>query len=584
VRYRLGVEGADRVDLTGAVLDGRYRILEPLAEGAMGVVYRAERVKLGRVVAVKVLHESLPHELSSRKRFEIEARAMAKLEHPHCASVVDVGLHEDRPYVVMDFVSGDNLKDVLHAHGPLPIARAVEIIRQVLSGLAHAHELGIIHRDIKPANLVLSQKAGLGDHVKILDFGLARLSQDSSLTAGIVVGTPSYMAPEQIRGVAIDARVDLYACGVVLFEMLTGTKPFVSAADDPIEVCTLHLKQPPPRLVDRRPGVDFGPLEGVVARALCKLPSERFASAVELAAALDAIIPRRGVATPPVGTPVAAPPASGATATAALPVAAAPAGGQELGSGARAVASAAAGAAASGAAPGSAAPAAGTAAAPLDPQRAPASGAAPGRGEPAAIRAGGARPAAGGGAVWWRRRWVVGLGVGMIALTAIGIAARGGDPDPPPSEPSASPAPPAAPAPAPAAPPSAGAVARAEALIAAGDRDQALELVLAARRADPTSAPLAALAGRIYFDKLYWTDGMKQLRDAMRIDPQLRADPAIIKTVLRGFITTPRADPALAAFLREEIGAAARPYLEETASSHPRALIRARAAAELRRY
>src|SRR6187431_659820 len=149
MRYRCGVEPAD---LIGVVLDGRYRIIEPVAQGAM-----------------------------------------ARLEHPHCAAVVDVGLHEDRPFVVMDFVSGQNLKDVLAAEAPLPIVRAVEILRQILSGLAHAHELGIIHRDIKPANLVLSQKAGLGDHIKVLDFGLARLSQDSSLTTGLAVGTPSYM-------------------------------------------------------------------------------------------------------------------------------------------------------------------------------------------------------------------------------------------------------------------------------------------------------------------------------------------------------------------------------------------------------
>ncbi|HSK00564.1 MAG TPA: serine/threonine-protein kinase, partial [Kofleriaceae bacterium] len=295
----------ERADLTGAVLDGRYRVIEPVAQGAMGVVYRAERIKLGRIVAIKVLHESLPAELSSRRRFEVEAMAMAKLEHPHCAAVVDVGLHEDRPFVVMDFVSGQDLRSVITAEAPLPIPRAIEMMRQILSGLAHAHEHGIIHRDIKPANLVLSQKAGLGDHVKILDFGLARLGQDSSLTTGIVVGTPSYMAPEQIRGQPIDGRVDVYACGVVLFELLTGDKPFVSAKDDPIEVCSLHLKQAPPRLADRRPGVEFGELEAVVARALAKSASERFASAVEFAAALDAIVPRR--ATPVAGVPALEP-------------------------------------------------------------------------------------------------------------------------------------------------------------------------------------------------------------------------------------------------------------------------------------
>jgi len=279
-------------DLTGVILDGRYRVLEPISEGAMGVVYRAERLKLGRIVAIKVLHDELPAELSSRQRFEIEATAMAKLEHPHCAAVIDVGVYEDKPFVVMDYVSGDNLRDVV-ANGPLPMPRAVEIMRQVLSGLAHAHELGIIHRDIKPANVVLSQKVGLGDHVKLLDFGLARISDESKLTKGIVVGTPSYMAPEQIRGTAIDHRADLYSAGVLLFELLTGKKPFVSPKDDPVEVCSMHLKNPPPTLHQMQAGIEYGELEVIVARALAKQPDDRYATAVEFAAALDAV-PQRG--------------------------------------------------------------------------------------------------------------------------------------------------------------------------------------------------------------------------------------------------------------------------------------------------
>ncbi|MDQ3370886.1 MAG: serine/threonine protein kinase, partial [Myxococcota bacterium] len=279
-------------NLSGALLDGRYRVIEPIAEGAMGIVYRAERVKLGRIVAIKVLHDELPNELSSRKRFELEAMAMAKLEHPHCAAVLDVGIHDEKPFVVMDFVSGPNLKEVI-AGGPLTVARSAEIVRQVLSGLAHAHEHGIIHRDIKPANIVLSQKIGLGDHVKILDFGLARLSEESSkLTTGIVVGTPSYMAPEQIRGISIDRRADLYACGILLCELLTGKKPFVSAKDDPIEVCSMHLKVTPPRMDELAPGQHFGALEDVVARALAKSPDDRYESAEAMAAALGAAVGR----------------------------------------------------------------------------------------------------------------------------------------------------------------------------------------------------------------------------------------------------------------------------------------------------
>ncbi|HET9622805.1 MAG TPA: serine/threonine-protein kinase, partial [Kofleriaceae bacterium] len=282
----------ERGDLSGAILDGRYRVLEPVAEGAMGVVYRAERVKLGRIVAIKVLHDVLPNELSARKRFEIEAMAMARLEHPHCASVLDVGVHDDRPYVVMDFVSGQNLKDVVDS-GPQPIARAAEIVRQVLSGLAHAHELGIVHRDIKPANLVLSQKTGLGDHIKILDFGLARVHHTGqNLTTGLAVGTPAYMAPEQVRGGEVDLRVDLYACGILLYELVTGHKPFHSVKDDPIEVCRMHLGAPIPRLADKRPG-EYGTLDSVVATALAKDPDDRYVSAQAFAAALDAAVPRR---------------------------------------------------------------------------------------------------------------------------------------------------------------------------------------------------------------------------------------------------------------------------------------------------
>src|SRR5262249_44818756 len=148
------------------------------------------------------------------------------------------------------------------------------------------------HRDIKPANIMLSHKTGLGDHVKILDFGLARLHDTGqNLTTGIVVGTPAYMAPEQIRGHSLDARADLYACGVVMFELLTGHKPFHSEKDDPIEVCRMHLSDPIPRLAAKLPGVEFGELDAVVGQALAKDRDDRYASAQDFAAALDAVAP-----------------------------------------------------------------------------------------------------------------------------------------------------------------------------------------------------------------------------------------------------------------------------------------------------
>ena len=579
LRYRGVVE---RGDLTGAILDGRYRVLEPVAQGAMGVVYRAERVKLGRIVAIKVLHDVLPDELSGRKRFEIEAMAMAKLEHPHCASVLDVGVHGDRPFVVMDFVSGQNLKDLI-VNGPQPIPRATEIVRQVLSGLAHAHEHGIIHRDIKPANIVLSQKIGLGDHVKILDFGLARLHDTGqNLTSGIVVGTPAYMAPEQIRGLELDSRVDLYACGVLLFELLTGQKPFQSDSDDPIEVCRMHLSDPIPRLDAKLPEVDFGELEAVVAKALAKAPDDRYASAQEYAAALDAAVPRRpspptippsppsrssvlvsgdliGVGDADASYPPAVEVSSAdvmSTVQADPPRAGGPAGR---------AATPSAGLARERSRTSAESETAGTflglaVTRPHTPTPRPA--------PPPAVR----------------KRWprVAVLVVAALAAggVAVAVLAGGGAPAEPASRVDAGLMHDAAGPP----DPIREITARAGSLLAQGDREAALDLLGRSRRQYPDSAALAYAAGRIYFSKFYWTDGLKSFRDAIRSDPSYRADPELIKTVLRGFNMTPTYNEDLAGFLRDDIGSAARPFLEETARDHPSAAIRSRAAGELRRY
>jgi serine/threonine-protein kinase len=623
----------ERGDLTGAVLDGRYRVIEPVAQGGMGTVYRAERVKLGRIVAVKVLHDALPNELSGRKRFEIEAMAMAKLEHPHCASVLDVGVYRDRPYVVMDFVSGQNLKELI-ATGPQPIGRVVEIVRQVLSGLAHAHELGIIHRDIKPANLVLSQKTGLGDHVKILDFGLARLHDGSqNLTTGVVVGTPAYMAPEQIRGTGLDPRADLYACGVLLFELLTARKPFHSELDDPIEVCRMHLQSPIPRLDDKLPGGEFGELEAVAVRALAKNRDERYASAQEFAAALDAAVPdaagrrssQRIRPIPPSGpVPLVSPIERGGVASrgssdllpdasypsavevrtsdviAAIPdpVAApgAPAAPGARGPGAvrdaaRArTATPVAGTRAGSPGGGAPIPGAATRAEALEETSIADDASAPGTffglqvsGPTRVASAPGPAPAKRPPRRWRRPALIAGAALAAaIAVAAVLVAGRASGPDEPGGPGAAG----SATGSATAVGPVREIIARASELATQGDRGAALALdVLGrARRQYPGSAPLAYTAGRICFSKFYWTEGLKHFRDAIRLDPAYRADPELIKTVLRGFITTPSYNDDLASFLRDDIGSAARPFLEETARDHPSALTRSRAAAELRRY
>ena len=556
-------------ELVGAVLDGRYKVIEPVAEGAMGVVYRAERLKLGRTVAVKVLHDELPDELASAQRFEREAMAMAKLEHPHCAAVLDVGTHEGKPFVVMDFVTGSDLKSLI-VLGPTPVPRAVEIVRQVLSGLAHAHELGIIHRDIKPANIMLSQKAGLGDHVKILDFGLARLKSEttSNLTTGIVVGTPAYMAPEQIRGTLIDHRADLYACGVLLMELVTGKKPFHSEKDDPVEVVRMHLNKPAPRLDALLPGVDFGPLEAVVAKALAKDPDDRYQTATEMVAALEALGTRAQEASS-LALPVASEPSMmGVSDSMVIPQ-----GGTRLGIPVAPVPHVA-----SAPIP---APVPHVASAPIVQAPSPPVASAPIVQAPPPPVAH-ANP---DGLPFTRKQIAIAGGsmLGLIILVAL-FASGGGKQDEAPAT----------------SPPATGSaeiemepdidaeaakiLSEAEALVANGQREAAIDLLTKQKRAFPTDPRFAYEAGKLYFAKLWWTDGVKMFREAVRIDARMKTDPELIKIVLKGFITTPSYNGELASFLRQDIGAPAAPYLEETARDHPNASVRARAAKELERF
>src|SRR5437868_13083856 len=162
----------------------------------MGVVYKGERVQLGRPVAVKFLHPWIAAQKAFLSRFENEARAMSRLAHPNTVSVIDFGV-EGAPYLVMDYVTGRTLRDLLHAEGRLDPTRALALVRQLLAGLGHAHAQGIIHRDLKPENLILTEEPGMDEHLRILDFGLAKLRDGPAMTAGMAVGTPSYMSPEQ---------------------------------------------------------------------------------------------------------------------------------------------------------------------------------------------------------------------------------------------------------------------------------------------------------------------------------------------------------------------------------------------------
>ncbi|MDB4989223.1 MAG: sps1B [Myxococcaceae bacterium] len=282
------MEPAQRDPRIDVVLNGRYRITELLGEGGMGLVYRGERLQLGRPVAIKFLHGPYAKSPKYMARFEREARAMSKLSHPYCVSVIDFGVH-DEPYIVMDFVTGETLRDLMDKQRVAP-ARAVHITRQILAGLAHAHGQGVIHRDIKPGNIMVGEATGVGDHVRIFDFGLAKLHDPAvageQSTAATVIGTPAYMAPEQTRAEAIDARADLYAVGVLLFELLTGQKPFVG--EDAYAVIRMQREVLPVKVRSLAPAISEE-LEQVVWKALEKDRDKRFQSSAEFVAALDAV-------------------------------------------------------------------------------------------------------------------------------------------------------------------------------------------------------------------------------------------------------------------------------------------------------
>ena len=275
----------------GHVIEGRYRILERLAQGGMGVVYKAERVPVGRMVAVKYLHGSYAEDKPSLARFERETRVLSKLAHPNCVSVIDFGV-DDAPYLVMDYAGGTTLRALLD-DAKLKLPDSVSILRQVLAGLAHAHAQGIIHRDIKPANIMISDEIGTGRHVRLLDFGLARLASASNLTqSSVAIGTPSYMAPEQTLGGEVDARTDIYQVGVVMFEMLTGERLFV--ADDTSTLLEMHRTARVPRIAEVSPGAESKPgMDELVQKALAKSPADRWQSAMELSSALDDVLAGR---------------------------------------------------------------------------------------------------------------------------------------------------------------------------------------------------------------------------------------------------------------------------------------------------
>jgi serine/threonine protein kinase len=275
----------------GKVLQGRYRLQSMLAEGGMGVVYKAERVGIGRPVVVKFLHAILHDKPGIVDRFEREARATARLNHPHCVALVDFGIDDGSPYLVMEYVEGKTLADLLD-HGAVRPERAVAIVRQILAGLEHAHERGILHRDLKPANIMIVDTEGYtGDFVKILDFGLAKLAWPGEdkrdvTVEGIAIGTPGYMSPEQAAGVPSDRRSDIYCTGALLYHLVTGSKAF--EGDDVRSILRRHREETPASPRALQPGVGISKqLEGIIERAMQRDPSKRYQTARDMMVALE---------------------------------------------------------------------------------------------------------------------------------------------------------------------------------------------------------------------------------------------------------------------------------------------------------
>jgi serine/threonine-protein kinase len=273
------------------VLSGRYRIEELLGHGGMGRVYRGTDLVLGRTVAVKILSEQLAHDLNAVKRFRREAQAAAGLNHPGIVAVFDTGSDGDVQYIVMEFVTGRTLAEILREEGALEPSVAAGVASAVAEALGHAHAKGIVHRDIKPANVMRTPS---GD-VKVMDFGIARAASSDTLTrTAAVVGTATYLAPEQARGDPVDARTDLYSLGVVLYEMLTARPPFV--ADSPVAVAYKHVREEPVPASRVNPRVDPA-LDGIVLRALAKDPGARYQTAGDLERDLKDFGETRGAGT-----------------------------------------------------------------------------------------------------------------------------------------------------------------------------------------------------------------------------------------------------------------------------------------------
>jgi len=613
----LDESGTDVDPRIGSLVDGRYKVHEAMASGSMGAVYKAERVPVGKLVAIKFLHASYAKDSEFLTRFERETRVMSKLSHPNCVSVVDFGVWEGAPYLVMEYVDGKTLRSLIDAD-PISPLRALALTKQIAAGLAHAHSQGVVHRDIKPANIMISDEVGTGDHIRILDFGLARLrgnvGRDATQT-NVVVGTPNYMAPEQtIGGGTIDARTDLYAVGVLLFEMIAGERPYSS--DDTLALLGMHRAAAIPNLadrIDRSIALPMG-VQGLIEKLMAKSPDDRFQSAVELANAIDVILGPRVSAGHEVVSPrsrrtepavaVATAPTlvdldSGRVATVVKdrtqPVRRVQRGGN---TGLILLALVAAAAAGlyfvkfrPGARDGTASVgSAGAVIADADLGSASATGSDSGSGSGSDSGSGsGSDSGSGSGSD-------SGSGSGMTAGSGSGSgSAAPGDeiemdpaaavnPDPTAETNTADEEAPDAPEPTedvepklPAAPTRAQTVAEAVRMIQDGRRDLALTSLHALGKRSPKSAYIPFLLGNLYYDKLWWGVALEHYKIAIKNNGGYKANAVLIKNTIRMLASTKTRRTA-DGFLRHTIKRPALPHLRAAAKNDPNINVRKAAA------
>jgi serine/threonine protein kinase, bacterial len=269
--------------LDGALLDGRYRVEDKIATGGMSTVYRGLDVRLDRPVALKLMDARYANDSQFLTRFQREARAVARLKDPGLVAVYDQGLDAAHPFLVMELVEGGTLRELLRERGPMPPHAAAAVLRPVLGGLAVAHRAGLVHRDIKPENVLISDDG----EVKLADFGLVRAMAEAGITStSVILGTAAYLSPEQVSSGAADPRSDVYAVGILAYELITGATPF--SGDNPLAVAYLRMDHDVPLPSSAISGVP-PQFDELVARATARNPDDRYADAGQMAEDLDAI-------------------------------------------------------------------------------------------------------------------------------------------------------------------------------------------------------------------------------------------------------------------------------------------------------